>query len=486
MSGGIDYSFPPGSVVESGDYLIVTRSVDKFKILYPLIDSKHIVGNFKGKLSGQGDALILSRPILVIDDLTAEPEVDYTEVTGAVYNEGGRWHPWSDGGGSSMELTDWRSDTSVDPNWVDSNEASKSEWTTVEYTGVVENGVTTGGGGGGFPGGGGWPGGGGTTAIDSLQILLMGEGECLIDNVEVIGPGNTNRISNSTFEQGISGWTFAGNHICSTLETTEGFESSKSLHLRASNNGDTGANKIYVKLQTALKTNETATIRAKVKWLRGWPEILLRLRGNYLEAYGRLKTPAGVGTPGAANSMKVANTGPAIDEVSHFPVVPEANQAVLVTARVDDPDGVKEVILNYRVDPATAYVTVAMKDDGSNGDEVPADGVYSGIIPGFSANTVIAFYVKAIDGSTSALTSSFPVESPTRECLVRFGESVQSGAFGTYRLWLTQNNVKAWENRPNLSNEPVESTFVYGNWRAIYIMQVGGFQGVHIIRILKV
>ena len=36
-------------------------------------------------------------------------------------------------------------------------------------------------------------------------------------------------------------------------------------------------------LTTALANGQTATIRAKVRWLRGWPEILLRLRGSFLE-----------------------------------------------------------------------------------------------------------------------------------------------------------------------------------------------------------
>jgi hypothetical protein len=303
---------------------------------------------------------------------------------------------------------------------------------------------------------------------DSLHIILLGEGECLIDNVEVIGAGGANRVANGTFETGTAGWTFSGNHIRSSLETTEGDQSSQSLHLRASNNGDTGANKVFVKLTQALPANTTATLRARVKWLHGWPEILLRLHGNFHEAYGRFSPPAGDGTPGARNSRALTNAGPAIAEVSHFPVVPATNEPVVVTALVDDPDGVASVVLRYRADPGATLTDVAMLDDGTGGDAVPGDGIYSGIIPSPGLPQLVAFTVTTQDSATSPASSTFPQGAPQRECLVRFGDGSQSGAFGTYRLWVTQANSDAWRTRPVLSNEPVESTFVYGNSRVIY------------------
>ena len=48
--------------------------------------------------------------------------------------------------------------------------------------------------------------------------------------------------------------------------------------------------------------------------------------------------------------------------------MPAANQAVVVTARVHDPDGVQSLTLYYRIDPATTYTSVPMKDDGTGGD----------------------------------------------------------------------------------------------------------------------
>jgi len=95
-------------------------------------------------------------------------------------------------------------------------------------------------------------------------------------------------VANSTFESGTNGWFFQGNHDRTSLETNAGYLSSKSLHLRASGDGDTGANRIRTRLTASLAAPTTATLRARVRWLRGHPEILLRLHGNWLEATGRM------------------------------------------------------------------------------------------------------------------------------------------------------------------------------------------------------
>src|SRR4030095_16596609 len=120
-------------------------------------------------------------------------------------------------GGSSLELRDARADLRLAPNWADSDESSKSPWVNVEATGVMDNG---------------W------ADAYQLHITLMGAGECLIDNVEVIPAGSTNVIGNGTFESSTSGWIFQGNHNQSGWETSEGYSSARSLHLRATGRGD--------------------------------------------------------------------------------------------------------------------------------------------------------------------------------------------------------------------------------------------------------
>jgi hypothetical protein len=66
---------------------------------------------------------------------------------------------------------------------------------------------------------------------------------------------------------------------------------------------------------------------------------LLRLHGNWLEAPGNILTARNLGTPGGRNSRAASNVGPAISKIRHSPVLPAANQPVVVKAQVSDPDG---------------------------------------------------------------------------------------------------------------------------------------------------
>jgi len=84
--------------------------------------------------------------------------------------------------------------------------------------------------------------------------------------------------------------------------------------------GDPGPNQVHGGILDGLLPGDLVTIRAKVRWLRGSPEILLRLRGNYLDAPAILAVPTNLGTPGMRNSRWVRNTGPAIFDVTHTPV----------------------------------------------------------------------------------------------------------------------------------------------------------------------
>ena len=134
-------------------------------------------------------------------------------VDDVTYGTGGRWGQWSDGGGSSLELIDAHSDDRLASNWADSEEAAKAPWTVVEVTGVLDNG---------------------NSAADSLQVFLLGPGECLVDNIEVIPAGSTaNLVPNPNFETGLTNWVFQGIYDTSSWETNSGYLSSRSLHVRA-------------------------------------------------------------------------------------------------------------------------------------------------------------------------------------------------------------------------------------------------------------
>jgi hypothetical protein len=290
--------------------------------------------------------------------------------------------------------------------------------------------------------------------------MILRKGECLLDDVEVIA-GGPNLISNGTFESGIDDWIIQGNHVRSGWsQSGEGYSSQRSLHLRASAGGDNGANRVEIDLANSLAENSTATIRAKARWVRGHPDLLLRFHGNHLEALGTLPIPSNLGTPGQPNGQALANTGPAIRDVMHEPVLPANNQAVTVTARVEDPDGLANLVVKYRLDPATNIYVVAMQYRGA--------GLFAATLPGRPSGTLLAFHVEATDAAPSPLVSQFPRDPARGECLIRYGDPTPSGNFGIYRMWMTEENIQTWTQREKLSNEPLDGTFVYGGSRVVY------------------
>ena len=108
---------------------------------------------------------------------------------------------WTDGGGSSLELIDPGSDNDRAGNWAASNESDKAPWTSFSVTGVLDNGSGT---------------------CDAYEVMLLDEGECMLDNITINRSGSTsNRAENGDFENGTSGWDIEGNHVQSNVVAQE-------------------------------------------------------------------------------------------------------------------------------------------------------------------------------------------------------------------------------------------------------------------------
>lgn len=102
-----------------------------------------------------------------------------------------------------------------------------------------------------------------------------------------------------------------------------------------------------------------------------------------------------VPTPGRANSAArlVNQIPPQIRQVAHTPTQPTPGAPVVITARITDPDGMGAVSLAYQtVDPGSyirltdaaytnSWTTVPMLDNGTGGDAVAGDSIYSATLP---------------------------------------------------------------------------------------------------------
>jgi hypothetical protein len=451
IQGGIDYEFLPGVSIPGKGYIVVAKDAAHLLTKYPQLNANSTFGDFSGKLNGTGERVALSK----FDTTTSTNEFGITVtnkihivVNEVTYADGGRWPQLADGGGSSLELIDSRADTLRAANWRASDETTKGQWATLEVTGNLSLMNTA------YP-------------ADKLQIAMLGAGECMVDQVEVLRSG-INLLSNGDFEGGATGWTFYGHHKGSTIDATGALQGARALHVRAPGDGDTANNNVRGTLTASLAASDTVTLRARVRWLAGWPEVLFRIRGNGIELPARMTIPNNLGTPGQANSRRVNNAGPAIFDVTHTPALPKASQTVVVTCRVTDPDGVAAPVVRYRIDPSATLASVVMHDDGFSGDALANDGLFSAILPAQVAGTLVAFQIQASDDAATTGSSVFPMDAPTHECLIRFGDPIPFGTFAHYHMWDTAATENAFNSAPALDNNFRDATLVYGMGRVIY------------------
>jgi len=181
--------------------------------------------------------------------------------------------------------------------------------------------------------------------------------------------------------------------------------------------------------------------------------------------------PHDLGTPGRQNTAFVSNRGPDILNVRHAPVIPLGGEPIVVTANVTDNDGLDYVTLYYRSEGSAIFTGSDMADNGSGNDLIAGDGIFTASIPGASAGTMRAFYIEASDGSAS---TRFPTkldpsaDVPDRTCLVRVADTLVNTRFATYRVWMSEDVIKTFGSRANLSNELMDCTFVYNNTEVFY------------------
>ncbi len=441
IADGIQFEFQPGSYIDPKHYLVIAKNREKLFLTYPHLTPEQVLGNYDGKLSNRGETLRFKKPAAIRNSKSNSMEGILT------YHDGGLWSSLADGDGSSLELVDLKSDPRLGANWEASDETTKSEWTLIEHSGVAARGNGT---------------------ANALEVILLGSGECLLDELELLPDSGENQIVNPSFETDSRIWKALGTHSQTKLHIGEGSSGERSLHLKAVARGNTGPNKIEFPLRRSIRPGSRITLRARGRWLSGDPDLILRLKGNYLEAAGSLALPQFLGTPGLPNSRSRTNVGPAIHSVIHAPVLPAPNAPVRVTAQVSDPDGISRVDLRYHLDGSSDFISLPMNDLGLAGDLHEDDGIYSTQIPGQPEGTLVAFALVSTDGASPAASSSFPGASSSQECYIRFGEIQPSTTIPTYRMWMTDATLNAWRNGHNLDNSPHPVTFVYNDERIIY------------------
>jgi spore coat protein CotH len=113
------------------------------------------------------------------------------------------------------------------------------------------------------------------------------------------------------------------------------------------------------------------------------------------------------------NNAEVKQESPTIRDVQMkvgndlWPIVREGDKT-LVTAKVNHTIGIKECALHIAGGIVDRYERRVMYDDGSNGDLVASDDIYSLILDNPSAGKMVAFYVEAVASNAKNSVTFFP------------------------------------------------------------------------------
>lgn len=436
LEDAIDYTFPAGTSIAAGEYLVVARDPVAMVAAHPGI---RILGGYTGQLSNSGERITLT-------DANKNP------ADTVAWADDGRWSHYADGGGSSLELRDPSADNSLPEAWASSNESTKSDWRTYTYRGIAT-----------VP-----PNSTNPTTYNEFILTLLDAGEVLLDDISVReNPTGANLqfLQNGTFQSDTIGaapatWRIQGTHQGTVIADPTN-AANKVLRLVASGPGEHLANhaETTLKAGAAFETVVLGTqyeISFKAKWIAGSPQLNSRLFFNYLPKTTILVTPESGGTPGARNSTlagaseTAANIGPTYANLIHGPLVPTPNQAVTVEVEASDPDGIQSMTLRYAVGGG-ALQSTPMSLSG---------GVYRGTIPGQAANTIVQFFVEGRDALNAV--STFPADGATSRALYKVGTTTTSTSLHNLQIIVTAADAAILGASTNLmSNAPVGATVVY-------------------------
>ena len=434
LADAVEYTFPSGTIIPAGGYLVIARNAAALHEKYPEIT---ILGNFSGSLNNEQDRIVL------LDDFgNAADQVHYFE--------GGRWDARSDGGGASLELINANAENSIAESWSASHPPDIA-WSDYEFRFRATTPSRL-----GTPSG-----------FDEFIIGLLDAGEILLDDVQLIQDPDTtatNVLQNGNFEAdelgtSPSAWRIIGNHSESHVVVDPHQPDNRALKLVATgatehmhNHGET-----TLAENAEIQVGQEYLLKFRAKWLNGSPQLSTRLYFSNGASLTVIDTSTTSGTPGRQNSVWQNNTGPVFEGLRHEPIVPGPKDPVTIAVQARDPEGIVEASLYYSVDGGPFTRTeMALFDDS-----------YSATIPPLPELAKVQFYVTATDNLGA--TNQFPADGPDSRALYAVREPLDVQRVHSFRILMTDEETTNLHVDSNvMSNQRRGATVIYNENEVFY------------------
>lgn len=419
---GVDFTFPSGASIPAGGYAVVAENPAALQAAYGYAGA---YGSWSGSLQTEGEKITLRNPGGDVAD-----EVDY-----------GLGFPWPTTGVApnySLELIhpsldnslggNWRSKASAvsgtDPELVLVAPASTAwrfrrgcfaapaaDWLALAHAedGFWENGTTAFNAGTGFYQGIGYGDSDDATSLAApfpptpAGIIAMQNG------YRSVYLRQTFNVPAAEIRGNLKLRIYVDDGCVVWLN---GAEVPQRFFVSAGTVGHNGAGVAVTNHEAAPNTWTELTIPTMSSWIQPGQNIIAihalndALTSSDFSINAELRrVPGAVGgspTPGAVNSVFTTNVPPAIRQVEHAPATPVPGQtailpgqAVSVSAKVTDPQGVQSVSLLYQIVEPGAYIKkedaayelsaywtpLPMLDDGGGTDLIAGDGTFTAVIP---------------------------------------------------------------------------------------------------------
>jgi hypothetical protein len=434
LDGDIDYAFEAETVLAGGDYLVVARDRTGLLAAFPSI---RIVGDFTGRLSNASGSIILL-------DSSNNP------ADKVLYYDGVPWPQEADGYNASLELRNPNADNRNSQSWQASDESTKSVWKTYTYRGIAQPSSIS-------------------EPDSQWREFVMGmldAGQVLVDDISVIEDPDGSRIQliqNGTFETspGDSQWRLLGTHRHSRVIVDPANGANHVLQLAATGPTEHMHNHLETTLADgrSIVNGRAYEISFRAKWISGSNQLNTRVYFNRLAQTTMIEKPELNGTPGAQNSCYVSNPGPVFADLLHQPAVPRQDEPVTVSVTANDPEGVAQVHLFWRLDGQNWH-TAGMTGQG--------EGVYLGSIPAQSAASVVQFYVEATD--YNGAVSMYPPAGADSRALyqVEDGRAATNGLHNLRIVMTAADDIWIHTLINVMSNDRTAATVIYDEDEIFY------------------
>ena len=405
---GITYTFSNSvsTVLNPGEYLVVVKDRVAFQSRYPGVTNL-APGSYAGKLDNSGEKVTLK-----IGDASVSVTYGTTNI----------WPTAADGFGPSLERYCMTASGDSAANWLAS--CAPTNWQQVAWTGRFDS------------------------ANISIAFFLDFDGKCLLDDVSVkaVGAG-VERVTNGTFDSGMTGWSVTNNHSQSRIEANLGSDGGAALAIQCNESrwyldappysitfyGDGNSNRV-VSAPIAVVPGQDYAV--------SWRVRRVGIGGTIFSVMGGVTNSLALGlqgTPGRANSVGTSFLPIGITNVvQNYTLCPVAT-ANVIRAQVSAPAEVRDVAVYYQVVGTNqyrftngSYNTVVMHDDGVAPDATAGDGNYAATLPPVTSNMCLVRYHVIATATNSFQTWSPRLDDPSTD----YGYWVQSSS--------PQTNLPNW------------------------------------------